>query len=88
MVMSSLTDWLLLRCVITSLDTPSQNLNDSLALGKYSRYLHAGVYKYKRVFKCFEAQLLKIQHCQPQTAASPGLAGRELTWYIPSVKHP
>ena len=70
-VMSSLAGWLLLRCAISSLDALSQNLNGSLTVGKYSMHLHTGVYKYKRVLKCFEAQLLKtrgtvsrrLQHC-------------------------
>lgn len=86
--MSFVTGWLLLRCVITRLDAWSQNLNESLTVGKYGVHLHTGVYKYKRVFKCFEERLLKIWDCQPQTAASLGLAGHELTRYVPSVKHP
>lgn len=47
--MSSWSGWLLLRYVITSLDTSSQNLNESLTVGKYSMHLHPGVYEYKRV---------------------------------------
>lgn len=74
-MMSSLVGYC---CVITSLETSSQNLNESLIVGQYSVHLPIGVYKYKRVFKCF-AQLLNIWHRQPQTAASPALAGHELT---------
>lgn len=76
MVMSSLVGYC---CVITGLEASSQNLNESLIVGQYSVHLHIGVYKYKRVFKCFNAQLLKMRHCQPQTAASPALVGHELT---------
>lgn len=74
--------------MIISLDAASQNLNESLTVEKYGMCLPTGVDKCKRVLKGLEAQLLKMGHCQPLTAASLGLAGHELIWYIPSVKYP
>lgn len=58
-VVSSLSGWLPLSCAITSLEASFQNLNDSLAVGKYSMQT-IQVCTATKVFvffffKCFEA---------------------------------